>query len=108
MAAPYDMKRIRLEKGLTRLLRLLAQPGNRRARRDRLRIDAQLDHRGLAGRAGPLERGRELRRLFDRLAMTAERARIRGEIRIAQPRARDASRGRPLLMHANHAVHAIA
>src|SRR5260221_4488941 len=79
----------------------------RRIRRDRLRIGAQLDHRGLAGSDAALERGPELSRVLDDLAHRAEAARERGEVRVHDVGADHAPGIVLLLVHANGAVDAV-
>src|SRR5512132_3257389 len=68
--------------------------------RDRLRIDAHLDHRGLAAGHAALEGGAELRGVLDDLARGAEGPRVRREVRVLQLRAAHAPRVVLLLVHA--------
>src|SRR5574341_774765 len=86
MRPPPETKppRQRVKRSSLSLLRSAAQAGERRARTDRLRIDPDLDERRLARRARALESGGELRGLLDHLAMAAESARVRREIRVLQ------------------------
>ena len=85
----------------------LADLAQRRARRDRLRVDAQLDHRGPAGRDGALERGRELLRPLDHLAVAAEGLRVAREVRVDEVGAEGAAGVVPLLVHPDRPVHAV-
>src|SRR6185369_12201762 len=79
----------------------------RRAGRDRLRVDAHLDHGGLLRSERALHRRAELRRVLDDLADRPERARERGEMRVLQVGADHAPRVVLLLVHADRAVHAV-
>ena len=65
-----------------------ADLAERRPRRDRLRVDAQLDQRGPPLCESRLERGREVLHALDERRVRAERARIRDEVRVGEVGAR--------------------
>src|SRR5260370_21655068 len=82
----------------------VAQGGERRARGDRLGVEAKLDDGGGAGSERAREGGGELGGLAHRLAMGAEGARIGGEIGVAQLGCWIAVGVLALLIHADRAV----
>ena len=77
------------------------------ARADPLRIDRKLEHRRLPGGERALERGLEVLRPLDPLAVRAVGARERREVRVLEVRADHAPRELPLLVHADRRVHAV-
>ena len=86
---------------------LRAQRVERCVGRERLRIELEVQQRGLAAAARALEGRREFLGPQHRLAVRAVGARQRREIRIDEVGARDARRIVALLVHADRAVHAV-
>src|SRR5258706_16098013 len=74
---------------------------------NRLRVDAHLDHSGLAGGEAAIEGGAELRGLLDDLAHRAEGSRERGELRVLDIGRDHAPRIVLLLVHADRSVDAV-
>ncbi len=70
-------------------------------------IDGQLEHRRLPGSERTLERGLEVLRSLDPLAVRSVGARERGEVRVLEVGADDAPGELPLLVHADRRVHAV-
>ena len=73
----------------------------------RLRIELEMDDRGLAGLQRAAIGRREIRGLLDHSAIAAERRGVGGEVRIAQLGRDHAARIFALLVHADGAVHAV-
>ena len=84
--------------------RLFPDRRERGGRGDGIGVDAQLEDRRLARGAGALERRREVLGALHDLAVRAECARIRGEVRIPQLGAEHAPGVLALLVHADRAV----
>ena len=85
-----------------------ADRAQRRARRDRLGVDAQREQRRPPARERALERRRRTRpSRVDGLAVRAERARVGGEVGVDEVGADDAPGELPLLVHADRPVHAV-
>ena len=89
------------------LERFFANRGKRGGRSDRIRIDAQLDERGLARLRRALERRREILGALHGLAVAAEGARIGREVRVLELGAVHPPRIFAFLVHADRAVQAV-
>src|SRR5262245_33123306 len=103
------LKRIPAAKGLSalRLEGLLPDGAQRRRRSDRVGVDLQLYERRLAGARGALERRREILGALHGLAVPAEGARVRCEVRVLQVGAEHPRGILALLMHADGAVETV-